>query len=233
MSDRDELPTGTVTLLFTDIEGSTALLERLGDAYGDVLALHNATLREIWRSHRGVEVKTEGDAFFVAFEAATDAVAAAQAGQEALAAAVWPEGAALRVRMGMHTGEPRVRDDDYWGSDVHYAARVASAANGGQVLLSNTTASFVPDVPLTDLGQHRVKDFGEPRRLYALGTGAQPPPRTLDPLRTNLPSVRGPLFGRDQELRDTSSTAWSTACSWWSSSRSSEPTTSRRRSPRR
>ena len=202
VSDRNELPTGTVTLLFTDIEGSTALLERLGHAYGDVLALHHATLREIWTSHRGVEVKTDGDAFFVAFEAATDAVAAAQAGQEALAAAAWPEGVELRVRMGMHTGEPRVRDDDYWGSDVHYAARVASAANGGQVLLSNTTASIVPDVPLTDLGQHRLKDFGEPRRLYALGTGAQPPPRTLDPLRTNLPSVRGPLFGRDQELEE-------------------------------
>ena len=202
MSDRNELPTGTVTLLFTDIEGSTALLERLGDAYGDVLALHHATLRGIWTSHRGVEVKTDGDAFFVAFESATDAVAAARAGQEALAAAAWPAGAELRVRMGLHTGEPRVRDDDYWGSDVHYAARVASAANGGQVLLSNTTASIVPDMPLTDLGQHRLKDFGEPRRLFALGTGAQPPPRTLDPLRTNLPSVRGPLFGRDQELEE-------------------------------
>jgi class 3 adenylate cyclase len=146
VSDRSELPIGTVTLLFTDIEGSTALLERLGDAYGDVLALHHATLREIWTSHRGVEVKTDGDAFFVAFPAAADAVAAAQAGQQALAAAEWPEGVELRIRMGMHTGEPRVRDDDYWGSDVHYAARVASAANGGQVLLSNTTASIVSDV---------------------------------------------------------------------------------------
>ena len=99
MSDRSELPTGTVTLLFTDIEGSTALLERLGDAYGDVLALHHATLRGIWTSHRGVEVKTDGDAFFVAFESATDAVAAARAGQEALAAAAWPAGAELRVRI--------------------------------------------------------------------------------------------------------------------------------------
>ena len=202
MTDRKELPTGTVTLLFTDIEGSTALLDQLGDAYGDVLALHHETLREIWTSHRGVEVQTDGDAFFVAFEAATDAVAAAQAGQEALAAATWPEGVELRVRMGLHTGEPRVRDDDYWGSDVHYAARLASAAIGGQVLLSNTTASFVPELPLTDLGQHRLKDFAEPRRLYALGTGPQPPPRTLDPLSTNLPSVRGPLFGRNQELED-------------------------------
>ncbi len=146
VGDRNELPTGTVTLLFTDIEGSTALLELLGDAYGDVLALHHATLRKIWTSHRGVEVKTDGDAFFVAFDAATDAVAAAQAGREALSTAAWPEGVELRVRMGIHTGEPRVRDDDYWGSDVHYAARVASAANGGQVLLSNTTASIVPDV---------------------------------------------------------------------------------------
>jgi predicted ATPase/class 3 adenylate cyclase len=199
---RSDLPTGTVTLLFTDIEGSTVLLERLGDAYGEVLALHHATLREVWNAHRGVEVKTDGDAFFVAFQSATDAVAAARAGQEALAPAPWPEGVELRVRMGLHTGEPRVRDDDYWGSDVHYAARVASAANGGQVLLSETTAAIVPDVALTDLGRHRLKDFGEPRRLFAFGTGEQRPPRSLDPLRTNLPSVRAPLHGRDRELEE-------------------------------
>jgi predicted ATPase/class 3 adenylate cyclase len=202
VSGGKELPTGTVTLLFTDIEGSTALLDRLGDAYGDLLALHHQILREVWREQGGVEVETEGDAFFVSFEAAADAVAAAQRGQEALAAAEWPDGVVPRVRIGMHTGEPRVREDGYWGSDVHYAARIASAAHGGQVLLSEATAGIVSGTPLTDLGQHRLKDFGEARRLFALGTGTQPPPRTLDPLRTNLPSIRGPLFGREQELDD-------------------------------
>jgi predicted ATPase len=192
-----------VTLLFTDIERSTALLDRLGDAYGDLLGQHRQILRDVWDEHRGIEVETEGDAFFVVFEAAGDAVAAAQRGQQALAAAEWPDGVELRVRIGIHTGEPRVREDGYWGSDVHYAARIASAANGGQVLVSEATAGIVSDAPLTDLGQHRLKDFGEPRRLYALGvTGTHAPPRTLDPLRTNLPSIRGPLFGRDQELDD-------------------------------
>src|SRR5205823_13978599 len=111
------LPTGTVTLLFTDIEGSTRLLDRLGENFGDLLAEHDALLRAVWAAHGGVEVHTEGDAFFVAFARAADAVAAVAAAQRALAEHDWPAGAAVRVRMGLHTGAPEVRDDDYWGID--------------------------------------------------------------------------------------------------------------------
>ena len=125
-------PTGIVSFVFTDIEGSTALLERLGEGYGEVLFTHYRLLREVWTAHDGVEVSTEGDAFFVAFTSAAQAVAAAAAGQAALAAHRWAHGEPLRVRMGVHTGEPRMRDGEYWGPDVHYAARVASAARGGR-----------------------------------------------------------------------------------------------------
>ncbi len=139
MSDR---PTGTVTFVFTDIEGSTALLDRLGDGYGEVLFSHHALLRGVWEAHGGVEVSTEGDAFLVAFSSASGAVAATTAGQAALAAHAWPHGEPVRVRMGVHTGEPRIREGDYWGPEVHYAARVASAACGGQVLVSAAAAAL-------------------------------------------------------------------------------------------
>src|SRR5579875_1936843 len=161
------LPTGLVTLMFTDIEGSTNLLHRLGDAYGDVLADHHRLLRAVWQEHRGVEVGTEGDAFFVAFRDAGDAVAAAQAAQLALRRYVWPRGFEVRVRMGIHRGTPQVRDAEYWGIDVHYAARVCAAAHGGQVLLSDSVATAV-DVPSEDLGMHALKDFPTPRRLFHL-----------------------------------------------------------------
>lgn len=195
------LPTGTVTFVFTDIEGSTALLERLGDAYGDVLFRHHRLLREVWTAHGGAEVSTEGDAFFVAFGSASAAVSACAAAQAALAADSPAGDEPLRVRMGVHTGEPRIRDDDYWGSDVHYAARVASAAHGGQVLVSAATAALVGSgVELTPLGHHRLKDFPEPRELFGLGPGPHLPPRSLDPLRSNLPSAPTPLIGRDAEV---------------------------------
>ncbi len=167
-----ELPAGTVTFVFTDIEGSTALLERLGEGYGGVLFAHQALLRGVWRAHGGVEVSTDGDAFFVAFSSASRAIDATAAAQAALAEHVWPRGEQVRVRMGVHTGEPRIRDGEYWGPDVHYAARVASAAHGGQVLVSATTAALVAGAKLTPLGRHRLKDFLEPRELFALG----PPP---------------------------------------------------------
>jgi class 3 adenylate cyclase len=186
--------------VFTDIEGSTALLDRLGDAYGDVLFAHHALLRGVWEAHGGVEVGTEGDAFFVAFSSASRAVAATAAGRAALAAHAWPHGEPVRVRMGVHTGEPRIREGDYWGPDVHYAARVASAAHGGQVLVSAATAALVRGVELTSLGRHRLKDFPERRELFALGPGPHPAPKTLDPLRTNLPSAPTPLIGRDDEV---------------------------------
>ncbi len=195
-----ELPTGTVTFVFTDIEGSTALLDRLGDRYGEVLFAHYALLRGVWEAHGGVEVRTEGDAFFVAFSSASRAVAATMAGQAALAGHAWPQEEPVRVRMGVHTGEPRVREGDYWGSDVHYAARVASAARGGQVLVSAATAALVRGAELTSLGRHRLKDFPQPRELFALGPGPHPAPKTLDPLRTNLPSAPTPLIGRDDEV---------------------------------
>jgi predicted ATPase/class 3 adenylate cyclase len=200
MAAMSERPSGTVTFVFTDIEGSTALLNRLGGAYGDVLFAHHALLRGVWEAHGGVEVGTEGDAFFVAFSSASRAVAATAAGQAALAAQAWPHGELVRVRMGVHTGEPRIREGDYWGPDVHYAARVASAGRGGQVLVSAATAALVRGAELTSLGRHRLKDFPEPRELFALGPGPHPAPKTLDPLRTNLPSAPTPLVGRDREV---------------------------------
>jgi class 3 adenylate cyclase len=158
------LPTGTVTLLFTDIEGSTRLLERLGDRYVEVLAEHRRLLRAASVRFDGQEVDTEGDALFVAFATASQAVAAAVAGQQALAAHSWPDGVALQVRMGIHTGEPTLVGHDYAGLDVHRAARISSAAHGGQVLLSQTTRALLGSelpsgVGLRDLGEHRLKDF--------------------------------------------------------------------------
>ena len=135
------LPRGTVTFLFTDIEGSTRLLARLRDGYGDVLDAHHRTLRAVFAAHHGHEVHTEGDAFFVAFARATEAIAAAVAAQRALAVHPWPEGVDLRVRMGLHTGEAAVRADDYVGMDVHRAARIASAGHGGQILVSASTST--------------------------------------------------------------------------------------------
>ncbi len=198
-----QLPAGTVTMVFTDVEGSTRLAVELGEGWGDVLAAHHELLRGVWTAHDGVEVTTEGDAFFVAFASAARAVAACAAAQSAIGRHAWPRGVAVRVRMGMHTGEPRIRDDDYWGQDVHYAARVAAAANGGQVLLSAASAALAgTGVTVTSLGRHRLKDFPDPRELFALGPGPHPAPRTLNPLRTNLPSAPTPLVGRAAEVRE-------------------------------
>src|SRR5437764_419465 len=124
------LPTGELTMLFSDIEGSTRLLHEIGEAYGDVLADHHRVLREVWGAHSGIEVHADGDAFLVVFLEARRAVAAAAAAQDALGAHVWPHGGDVRVRMGIHTGTAQVRHDDYWGIDVHYAARLCSAAHG-------------------------------------------------------------------------------------------------------
>ncbi len=158
-----ELPTGTVTFLFTDIEGSTRLLQALGDEYADVLAEHRRALRAAWRRHDGVEVDTQGDAFFVAFARASDAVAAADDAQAALA------GGPVHVRMGLHTGEPLQADEGYVGFDVHRAARIAAAGHGGQVLLSQATADLT-GAEVRDLGLHRLKDLSAPERLFQLGT---------------------------------------------------------------
>ncbi|MGH2868657.1 MAG: ATP-binding protein [Solirubrobacteraceae bacterium] len=199
------LPTGVVTLLFTDIEGSTRLLQELGDVYGEVLAEHHRLLRGVWADHDGTEVDTEGDGFFVAFASVSAAVAAAADAQQALGGHPWPHGRAVRVRMALHTGEPRVHEGTYWGIDVHYAARLCSAAHGGQVMLSAATRALVPEADVDDLGEHALKDFTAPRTLFHLVVAGRrssdfPAPRTLENARTNLPSIATPLLGREAEL---------------------------------
>jgi predicted ATPase/class 3 adenylate cyclase len=190
-----ELPSGTVTFLFTDIEGSTRLLHELGDGYADALAEHRRLLRVAFERHGGVEVDTQGDAFFVAFARAGDAVEAAREAQRAL------EGGPIRVRMGVHTGEPQVTDEGYVGIDVHRAARIASAGHGGQVLVSQTTRDLLSDpVALRDLGEHRLKDLSAPQRLYQLGDGEFPPLKALN--ETNLPAQPTSFIGRERELTE-------------------------------
>src|SRR3954447_23369450 len=159
------LPQGTVTFLFTDVEGSTRLLHELGDGYADVLAEHRRVLREAFARHGGVEVDTQGDAFFVAFAKASDALAAAASGRESL------ESGPIRVRMGLHTGEPVVTSEGYVGIDVHRAARIAAAGHGGQILVSQSTRDLAGGDGLRDLGEHRLRDMAEPEPIYQLGDG--------------------------------------------------------------
>jgi predicted ATPase/class 3 adenylate cyclase len=191
---RPELPTGTVTFLFTDIEGSTRLLHALGpDAYAEALAEHRRLLRKAFAAHDGVEVDTQGDAFFVAFPTAPGAAAAALAGRAALAPGP------ISVRMGLHTGTPTVTNEGYVGADVHRGARVAGLAHGGQVLVTEQTRSLLSaDVTVTDLGQHRVKDFEGFVRVVQLGDAAFPPLRT--PGAVDLPIPATTFLGRESEL---------------------------------
>ena len=198
-------PTGTVTVLFTDVEGSTQLLERLGaERFADALALHRRVLREAFARHGGYEVDEEGDAFLVAFQAAGEAVAAAGEAQQGLASVEWPHEGGLRVRMGVHTGEPLPVPPKYVGMDVHRAARIMAAGHGGQVLVSETTAALLDGVALRDLGPHRLKDLLGPIRLFQLEVeglpGQFPPLRSLQ--RTNLPTAAWPLLGRERELEE-------------------------------
>jgi class 3 adenylate cyclase len=177
---------GTVTFVFTDIEGSTKLLERLGEGYAGALAEHRRLIREAFAARGGQEIDTQGDAFFYCFERARDAVGAAVAGQRALAAHEWPDGSALRVRMSLHTGEPIVGEEGYVGIDVHRAARICSAGHGGQVLLSATTAALVsgamPEgVSKLDLGEVRLKDMEEPEHVTQLLIDGLP--QSFPPLR--------------------------------------------------
>jgi predicted ATPase/class 3 adenylate cyclase len=191
-------PTGTVTLLFSDVEASTRLLERLGtERYAEVLEVHRRLVRDAFARHKGYEVGTEGDSFFVSFARAEDAVAAAREAQQSLADARWPNDAAIRVRMGLHTGEPAVTSDRYVGMDVHRAARIMAAAHGGQVLLSGATRQLVAEDVL-DLGKHRLKDFEEPVALFQLGVGRFPPLRTIS--NTNLPVPLSSFVGREREV---------------------------------
>lgn len=196
-----ERPTGTVTFLFTDIEGSTRLLQQLRERYDAVQSRQAEILRAAFAAHDGHEIDTQGDAFFAAFGRARDAVAAAVDAQRALAAEAWPGGAALRVRMGLHTGEPLVGGERYVGMGVNRGARICSAAHGGQVLLSNTTRELVEDdlpgdVRIVDLGEHRLKDLPRPERIFQLAVDGLP--SSFPPLRTGEPA---PLVeGREQKL---------------------------------
>ncbi len=204
------LPTGTVTFLFTDIEGSTRLLAALGDRYTTLLDTHDRILRSAIADHGGTEVNTEGDAFFAAFPSAVDALSAAADAQRALDGADWPGGSAVRVRMGLHTGEGRLGGQNYVGLDVHRAARIAAGGHGGQVLLSDATralvaASLPNGVRIRDLGDHRLKDLEAPIRLAQLdidGLEAEfPELKTLDAPPGHLPGQLTAFIGRDRELR--------------------------------
>jgi class 3 adenylate cyclase len=181
----EALPSGTVTFLFTDVEGSTELLRRLGDGYATVLSEQRRILRDTLGPNGGREIDTQGDAFFFSFTRARDAVTGAVVAQRALRGHTWPEDVALKVRMGLHTGEPAVGDEGYVGLDVVRAARICSAGHGGQILLSETTrallGSDLPDrVTLRDLGRQKLKDLDE-EQVYEL---------SLDEAEDRFPSLK-------------------------------------------
>lgn len=190
---RHDLPGGTVTFLFTDVEGSTRLLYELGpDAYADALAEHRRVVREACVNHAGVEVDTQGDAFFVVFPTAPGALEAARAITEELVSGP------IRVRVGLHTGTPLLTEDGYVGTDVHRAARIASSGHGGQVLVSPSTAALTGTADLMDLGEHRFKDLAARERVYQLGDQDFPPLKSLN--QTNLPVPATSFLGREREL---------------------------------
>jgi predicted ATPase len=192
-----DLPSGTVTFLFTDIEGSTGLLHELGaEAFSAALEDHRRLVRDTFAGHGGVEVDTQGDAFFVAFPSAPGAISAAAEAQEGLA------GGPIRVRMGLHTGTPHLSGEGYVGQDVHLGARIAAAGHGGQVLLSKQTRQQIAgDAPeFVDLGEHRLKDFAAPVWIYQLGSQRFPPLKTIS--NTNLPRPASSFVGRDKEVAE-------------------------------
>ncbi|HET8778226.1 MAG TPA: adenylate/guanylate cyclase domain-containing protein, partial [Candidatus Limnocylindria bacterium] len=205
-----ELLTGTVTFFFSDIEGSTRLLQSLGDRWPAVLERHQELLRASFDAHGGKEVGTEGDSFFVGFPTAPAAVTAAVEAQRALAAEPWPDGVEVRVRIGLHTGEAGFSTDTYAGLNVHRASRIANAGHGGQVLLSNVTRTLVgaelPDgVELRDLGEHPLKDLDEPERLWQLVVSGLrnefPALRSLE-TPNNLPTRLTTFLGREREIAE-------------------------------
>jgi class 3 adenylate cyclase/catechol 2,3-dioxygenase-like lactoylglutathione lyase family enzyme len=186
MSRGMALPAGTVTFLFSDIEGSTKLARDLGDGYASVLDEHARILRAAFESHEGHEIDTQGDSFFVAFPRAKSAVLAAATAQRALSEHSWPGGAELRVRIGLHTGEAAITDDRYLGVAVHHASRVCSAGHGGQVLLSQSTTAVLEDerldgIEVCELGHHHLDGFEQPERIFQL---------VIPGLRTDFPPLR-------------------------------------------
>jgi class 3 adenylate cyclase len=204
-----ELPAGAVTMLFTDIEGSTALLGRVGNVrYGEALSAHRVVMRAAFAEWRGHEISTEGDSFYVVFASADDAVGCCVAAQRALVVYDWAGGAVVRVRMGLHSGEPVAHEGNYLGMDVHRAARIAATAHGGQVVLSEATralaAGGMPDgVSVLDLGFHRLKDIADAERIWQLagpGLASEFPPLKSLGTQTSLPVPATPLVGRDEDL---------------------------------
>ena len=203
------LPSGTVTFLFTDIEGSTKLMQQLGDKYVQAQVDHHAILRKAFQSRKGAELRTEGDSFFCVFQSALDACGAAADAQRGFATHKWPAGGAIRVRIGLHTGEAPLVGNEYIGLDVHHAARVAASAHGGQVVISESTRALVEeslpaDLKLKDLGVHRLKDLARSERLYQLvGDGLAdtfPALRTLDSTPNNLPTQLTSFVGREADV---------------------------------
>jgi predicted ATPase/class 3 adenylate cyclase len=206
-----QLPTGTVTFMFTDIEGSTRLLQRDGEGYPDLLAEHHRIVRDAIAAGGGTEVGTEGDSFFAVFPTAPGALQAAIQTQRGLASHGWRQGNAIRVRIGLHTGRGVLSGAQYVGLDVHRAARIREASHGGQVLISDATRALAEealsaDVSVRDLGRHRLKDIEQPERLHQLVIqGLEhdfPPIRTLDARLTNLPLERSSFVGRERAVRE-------------------------------
>lgn len=202
---------GTLTLLFSDIEGSTSMLKRLGDRWGEALSAQRSILRAVFAEHEGHEMGTEGDSFFVVFPSAQHALRAAVGGQRRLHRHAWPDGVPLRVRMGLHTGEPQRHEDGYIGIDVHRAARIAATAAGGQTILSASTQALVGsqqhEVRIRDLGWHRLKDIADPEHLFEVVDASLP--QAFPPLRSlgttaNLPAYTTELIGRSVELTELS-----------------------------
>jgi class 3 adenylate cyclase len=206
------LATGTVTLLFTDIEGSTRLLRELGDRYEQVLGDQRRLLREAFNARNGTEVDTAGDGFFYAFPRARDALQAAVEGQQALGRHEWP--ASVRVRMGMHTGEPLSSGTGFVGLDVHRAARIMAAAHGGQILISQATRELARDLPpeisLADLGEHSLKDLPAPEHLFQVVAPDLdrdfPALRSMESRPNNLPRQLTTFVGRQPEIAEAKRT---------------------------
>ncbi len=205
------LPRGTVTLLFTDIEGSTHLLEQLGDSYASLLEDHHRIVGDAADAHGGARVDAAGDGLFYSFPTTRGALAAALGAQRALTEHAWPSNAAVRVRMGIHTGEPLSALTGYVGIDVHRASRICSAGHGGQILVSGAVhaligSSLPSDVTLRDLGAHRLRGLSVPEHLYQVaGPDLRtefPPVRSLDTLPNNLPRQLSSFVGRDHEISD-------------------------------
>lgn len=201
-----DLPSGTVTMLFSDIEGSTLLLHRLGEEWGAALSAHRAILRRAFADHEGVEIGTEGDSFFVVFASARRALLAALAAQRGMHAHAWPGDRPVQVRIGLHTGEPQRHEDGYMGADVHRAARIGATAHGGQVVVSAATralAGTVPGASFRDLGHHRLKDLPESEHLFDVVTDDLPsdfpPPRSLG-RTSSLPVFATELVGREADV---------------------------------